>query len=464
MSASPHMPKLHSGDLAPVVEYLQSMLGARFDGNRGAHLLTAIKQAVSRSGACSITAYLARIRQDPAVREDLLAAITVGETYFFRHPEQLDILTQRVIPELLSQRPPRHRWKLWSAGCATGEEAYTLAMLAGQSGLATAQVLGTDVSRAALRRAAAATYGRRALRGEQRDANPLQVVGDRLQVPQRIVERVELRPLNLLHDAYPQDMDVILCRNVLMYLTRAHIRTVVMRLAEALAPGGWLITAPADPDIGSSGVLERVMTPAGVMYRRGQGDPRRPVRASSVVSASTAAPADPPPVSHAPAVTAAGAADALERGDRAGAAAAAQDVIAAGDDSPQMRIVWARALGDAGDVVQAEAVAAAGVEAFPVNAALRSLHAELLLENGRPGAAATAASAAVYLDPALGPAYLILGRAELARGRDETARRAFHQAGQLLRTGPGEPERSDGGLAGYAAAYKQLAAQGPNRP
>lgn len=452
--------------LAPVVAYLQSLLGVRVDGNRGMHLLGALQDAVTRDGAPTVEEFLQRVDADASVRDELISVATVGETYFFRHPEQLATLAERVIPDVLAHRTGDRPLRLWSAGCASGEEPYTLAMLTEDAGVSTAKIIATDVSRRALAKASTAEYGSWSLRGDQRHIHRFEQVGDAYRVPGRLAGRVEFRPLNLLHDPYPQDRDIVLCRNVLMYLEPTHIQRVAERLAASLARGGWLITAPADPAFDFGDALEPVLTPGGVMYRRPDAraahrQPRKPKAAATAARPRHEASADaaghrtpresmgPRPAEGAP--TLALALQTLDQGDHAAAAELAQAVVGAGEDTATVRAVWARALGNAGRIPEGEAVAAAAAVVFPLDAELRYLHAELLIEAGRPDAAVAQASAAAYLDPDLGVAHLVLGRAELARGRPDAARRAFRTAGELLDALPARR------VAGYAGAYEAMA-------
>ena len=186
----------------------------------------------------------------------MIDAVTVQETRLFRHPTLLAAVEAVVIPALhtAAGREGRQRLRLISAGCATGEEAYTLAMLAmGPSGdrRQTAEILGLDLSRSALAAAAAASY-------------PLGAPDPARDVPARHRALLEagggvLRPVapvraavrfvraNLL--ALPAALavaDLVMCRNVLIYLERQARRTVVAGLVDVLRPGGALVLGPTD--------------------------------------------------------------------------------------------------------------------------------------------------------------------------------------------------------------------------
>ncbi|HEX8823487.1 MAG TPA: CheR family methyltransferase, partial [Archangium sp.] len=125
-----------------------------------------IDRAMARAGLADFDAYLARLAEDAAALDDLLVELTIGETYFFRNPEHFDFVRHEVLKDLARRRGPHHVVRMWSAGCASGEEPYTLAVLLMEEGYGhRMEVRGTDVSRAALARAHLASYGDWSLRG-----------------------------------------------------------------------------------------------------------------------------------------------------------------------------------------------------------------------------------------------------------------------------------------------------------
>jgi chemotaxis methyl-accepting protein methylase len=185
---------------------------------------------------------------EPASAQRLVAQVLVAETFFFRHPEQFEILSDVVLPELSAHgRPPR----LWSAGCASGEEAYSLAACVLDSGhprAADAEVLGTDLSGPRLEIARQGLFGRWSVREAAPLLYPLlEPEGEKLRVrgPVRGVTRFQLH--NLLEPPpAPGLFDVVFCRNVLVYLDDEPARTVRRHLASAVRPGGYLFLGPLE--------------------------------------------------------------------------------------------------------------------------------------------------------------------------------------------------------------------------
>jgi chemotaxis protein methyltransferase CheR len=446
--------------LEAVARLLAERTGLSFAPYRHAGAEMGMRRAMSRAGASEPDDYWCLLERSPAALDDLLVELTVGETYLFREPAQFAILRNRALPELLARRDEGHVFRLWSAGCASGEEAYSLAILLEQAGLGNrSTVLATDICRVALAKAKEATYGRWSLRGEGAAlAGPyLRLRGDRYLVDPRIRGHVRFEYLNLALDVYPSAatgtcaLDVILCRNVLIYFDRDTVRAVVRRLFEALAPGGWLVTASSDPPLGSEAPFETVLTEAGLLYRRREvraslPDPlthheseRRglpPPSSATTVGASPAArpvvlpsavsPSAPPPLDRLAEARAA-----FARGDYGRAAELAEPLTT----HPEAAALRVRALANV-DPEEAEAVCAAAVGRHPLLAELHYLHAILLLDLGREEEAARAARRVAYLDRSLAIAHFTLGSVLRRLGDADGARRSYRNARDLCAARP----------------------------
>lgn len=215
--------------------------------SRDAILKDSIRRAI---GSADPGEMLRRARlRDPALVHLLCQAVSVGETFLFRHPEQFRYLASQFVPRRIERGATRLR--AWSAGCATGEEAYSIAacLLDGSPLPSEAiEVLGTDLVERNLEKARAAEYGVWSRRASGPILHPVgQVNGDRLRVDDRLrgVTRFELH--NLLHAPPPGGpFDVIFCRNALVYFAPEPSRTVVLNLVSALAPEGLLCFGPMD--------------------------------------------------------------------------------------------------------------------------------------------------------------------------------------------------------------------------
>ncbi|MBW3615729.1 MAG: protein-glutamate O-methyltransferase CheR [Actinobacteria bacterium] len=428
-----------------VAAYVSERSGLNLGGMRESQLMSGISRAMRRAGATSADGYRRLLQAEPAEFERLVGALTVGESYFFRDPAQVGLLRDHLLPERAAARGGG-RLRVWSAGCATGQEAYTLAMVAEEAGLhGRVSILATDLSRHALSVAQAGVYREWSLRGVSaaRRAAYFHAVRDRFQVDERFVAPVAFRQHNLVEPMdESRDMDVVVCRNVLVYLLPEAIHRAGRQLASALAPGGWLLTAPGDPPLDVE-ELEVVRTPAGYAYRRtatGRRHREAPPAPPGLPQPDRGPRPAPPPAEKQE--VARGLDDlerarvALERGDYPAAARLARSLIEAGEGGSAALAVLVRALASAGDLDRALEEAESAVAAFPVEAELRLLQALVLMEAGQPEQAAEAARAAVYLDGRLALAHLVLGQAEASRDNTVAARRSLRNAGALLQAMP----------------------------
>jgi chemotaxis protein methyltransferase CheR len=473
----------HAG-FAAVAQLVTGQTGLAFPDSRQDAAEAGMRRAMARAGLRTPDYYRQQLETDAGLLDDLFDELTVGETYFFREPAQFEFLRREVLPEIRRRRGPEAVPRLWSAGCASGEEAYSLAILCAGEGLAAnALVLATDLSRAALDRARRGIYGPWSLRDQGAAwARPyLSKTPAGLALDERIRERVTFAYLNLAQDAYPSlasgawEMDLILCRNVLIYFDRTTVERVAGRLLQTLVPGGWLVTASSDPPLGPLAQLETVVTDTGVFYRRpstfplsteergaederfffpsprgGEGAELRG-KASLAPEASTpSAPTPLPPGEKEVQCSLAKAA--LDRGDYRGAAAHTAALLA----DPAAAALHVRAWANL-DARQAEQICAVAAQRHPLYTELHYLHAILLLDLGRDDDAVLRLRQVLFLAPALATAHGTLAALLARRGDRPGARRAYRNvlalcasrpAAEIATLSDGEP---NGRLAELAA-------------
>jgi chemotaxis protein methyltransferase CheR len=231
--------------------------------------------------------------------ELLVEALRVGETRFFRHRAHVQAVQGAVVPALAAARssgPVR----AWSAGCASGEEAYTLAILLARglpAPLYQVSVHATDISKEALEIARAGEYPASALDHvpEELRRRAFEPVAEgRVRVAAAYRRLVQFDSHNLTDPGYPQKLDLIWCRNVLIYFGAEARRHVVLRLIDSLAPGGFLFVGYAET-LRDFDALETVRTPDAVLYRKPlAGERRRSPSAPPPVAVNMAPLARPP--------------------------------------------------------------------------------------------------------------------------------------------------------------------------
>jgi chemotaxis protein methyltransferase CheR len=449
--------------------------GLVFSESRRPAFESGLATAMRRAKLPEPELYLASLAIQPALLDDLVGEITIGETYFFREQQQWAVIRDQIVPDLMSRRPGGPALRVWSAGCATGEEAYTLAIVMRELSPAEApRIVGTDISRVALATARRASYTRWSLRGvsDLLIQSHFARVGERFELPASLREAVEFRYLNLAEDIYPSlpsgiwGMDLILCRNVLIYLERVAIERVARRLIDSLSKDGWLLLGASDPPLAGLVPCDVVVTDAGLAYRRAEAPVRRQVATSfaSVPEYSPVAPlastCEPTPtLPHQDASDGAGhAARCYAERDYQRAAELADRALQADGSDPALWIVLVRALANRGELAAAGQACAAALDRHRASAELAYLHAVLLAEGGRHQEAAAAARRALYLDRGLIVAHLTLGNVLAHVGDGNGARRAVQNA-QLLLAGMAPEETvpaSDGEPAGRLAEMARV--------
>jgi chemotaxis methyl-accepting protein methylase len=232
---------------------------------------------------CSPGEYLALIDRARGAGElaELIEAVRVGESRLFRHRPQIDALAEVVAPALRARG--RRSVRVWSAGCAAGEEPYTLAIVLSRALPDCAiSIIATDVSADALARAQAATYPRAALQHVPEPYRDRFVGdGDVVRVAPDLAALVTFERANLLDGAAPRGCDVVWCRNVLIYFTADARRRVIDRLVGAAVPGGFVFVGYSE-SLRDVAELEGMRANDAVYYVRRDPDAARRSRPPTV--------------------------------------------------------------------------------------------------------------------------------------------------------------------------------------
>jgi chemotaxis methyl-accepting protein methylase len=296
--------------------------------------LAACLSGAARARGVTPARFAAGLAGDPGAFQEVLDAVTVQETGFFRHPDQFAALAGEVLPGL------RGPVVVWSAGCANGQEAYSLAMELAASGVPDWRVVATDISATAVARAQAGRYSSAELDGlPATHRHWLRPAGALWEVDPALRRRVRFERANLTAQfpTGPGRCQVVFCRNVLIYLSRTAAESFLDRLADWLAPGGLIIL----------GYSEAVLapTPRLRVRRLGATHALQVVRAAGPAPPSE--PATPGPAASGPAAAATRPVTAAEMtvagevaarwGDHAGAVVAFRKAVFLDPDQP---MVW----------------------------------------------------------------------------------------------------------------------------
>lgn len=370
-------------------------------------------------------------------RELLTLQLSTGESYFFRDQGQFDLLAQTILPDLMARRASQRRLRLWSAGCAAGEEAYSLAMLIDQLAPRLADwdvtILGTDINNEALENARRGDYGDwsfRALDGtrKQRYFRPR---GDKYRIDARLRDAVTFRHADLVWDRFPdaaaglEDFDLILCRNVFIYLNTQAVAQVTAKFAAALADGGYLVTGHSELFGHDVAPLRMRLFAQSAVFQKatlattGVGLDAAPAK----VAEPSVALVPPPPRATSPAPR-----------SEPDAVPATAPTAAAEDCEQPMQSAWRHA--DRGLREQAEQDCRQAITRAAFDPRPYFLLAQLAQERGDAITAKTLLKKAIYLDPSFIAAYLELGALHAQAGEDQRARRMYESARTALRALP----------------------------
>jgi chemotaxis protein methyltransferase CheR len=217
--------------------------------------------------------------KEPNLSQMVVEALLNNETYFFRDRGPFDVLQRHALPELAKRRDKSKRLRIWSAGCSTGQEVYSLAMLFAEAPEQwrgwTIDILGTDVSTSCIDRARSGTFSQFEVQrglGINQMIKWFEEVADGWRAVEPLRKPVRFQVHNLLEPSpHPGDFDVVLCRNVLLYLCPEKKALAFERVAGAMAEDGWLMLGAGETVIGQTSKLGADVNARGLYRLVGDG-------------------------------------------------------------------------------------------------------------------------------------------------------------------------------------------------
>jgi chemotaxis protein methyltransferase CheR len=238
-----------------------------------------LRERLAALGMHSFGEYYQMLRFDERGRAELDEAIdlvTINETYFFREEYQLRAYKEEILRMLRAGPHPRDRLSVWSAGCSTGEEVYSIAMLTREAGVftgRTVRIFGSDISRKCVAAARRGVYGHSSFRATPQDMRRRYFVerSDGMHVTDELRSVCQFAHLNLLDVARSTvvgRVDVIFCRNVLIYFDEASRRRVIEMFYDRLLPGGFLLLGHSESLLNVSTAFELVHLREDLVYRK----------------------------------------------------------------------------------------------------------------------------------------------------------------------------------------------------
>jgi chemotaxis protein methyltransferase CheR len=467
---------LSSSSLAQLSEFIADWMGFHFPRERWLDLERGMRSASRAFGFEDVESCVQWLVSSPVTQsriEILASHLSVGETYFFRERQTFDVLEARVLPELINRhRATDRQLRIWSAGCCTGEEPYSIAILLKRMlpDLEDWQitVLATDINPHFLKKAEDGIYGEWSFRGvcaELKGRYFAKRHNGRFEILPEIKRIVTFSYLNLMEDSYPSRLnntnaiDLIFCRNVLMYFGSERAKQVVRKLHHSLLDGGWLVVSPCET---SHVLFEQFITvsvPGTILYKKDRhaSSTRSPDNSEaqpdscvdSVAPLFLKAGAEPeilsiePPEkstsfdaqSNEPDSEQAFYSKCLlfyEQGFYEEASQLLSTRVAQDPSDAKAASLLARVYANQGKLAEASRCSEQAVVADRLNPSCHILHATILQEQGAIVEASQALQRAIYLEPNLVLAHFALGNIARVQEKVREAARHFNNARTLL--------------------------------
>ncbi len=270
--------------ISEINERVTELFGIHYTPSQWDNMMRVLVEAARDAGSGDRLEEIHRWVVNPNLTENelniLSRHVTIGETYFFREQVGFNLMTQKIIPDHLADERNNGKIRIWSAGCSSGEEPYSIAMTLKEQfqDLETSHVdiFATDVNRKALEKAKEGVYTPWSFRqtSDEIKAKYFRPAGKNYVISPEIKQMIQFAPMNLVAEAaVPRvteagSIDIIFCRNLLMYMSPEKIHQVVGFLHQALKMGGWLITSQVELNDNYFGDFQRVLFENGIFYRK----------------------------------------------------------------------------------------------------------------------------------------------------------------------------------------------------
>lgn len=262
--------------LLGVCEHLRHRLGHDFSQYKRSTMLRRVQRRMQVVGAATGAEYLERLQTKADEARLLFRDLLINVTCFFRDAEGFDLLRREVIPELLRNKGASDTIRIWTPGCSSGEEAYSIAILMAEAmhrmqARPTVQIFATDIDEAMLHKARSASYPQTAVKDV-----PLELLDryfyaqdDDYVVTQTVRDMVRVSNHNLIKDPPFSRVDMIVCRNLLIYLNTSLQQRLIPVFHYALRPDGWLFLGSAENIAARNDIFDTFDAPARIYRRRG---------------------------------------------------------------------------------------------------------------------------------------------------------------------------------------------------
>lgn len=426
---------ISEGRLSQLSEFIAARMGLHFPPERWGDLERNIAPAAREFGFADTDAFIRWVVTSTLNTEQLeilTSQLTVNETYFWREPEVFNALVEKILPEIINRKAgTEKRLRIWSAGCSTGEEPYSIAIALRRAIPAindwNITILATDINPGILKKAAAGVYEEWSFRNAPawlKERCFFRRPDGKHEINSDIKKMVVFAYLNLAEDIYPtainntNAMDIIFCRNVLMYFVPSRGKQAAHKLYKSLVDGGYFMTSACELSQFQFPQFSAVNFPGAIVYRKDSRGLEPAVQPDFSVTAGSFQNIEMPPRSEA---------KTLPEDKKS---ELSEDIH---KEAPDISVTLAvRALANEGRLSEALAECEKAIIKEKLNPILHYLRAAILQEQNMEEEAIASLKRALYLDQNLVLAHFTLGNLMLRRGNIQIAKKCFRNALSLL--------------------------------
>ncbi|MCX6652260.1 MAG: hypothetical protein NT137_02770 [Methanomassiliicoccales archaeon] len=456
--------------LSQLSEFIATRMGLHFPREQWDGLERKVGPLAKEFGFNDGTAFVQWLVSSPLTREqmDILAShLTIAETYFWREPRIFEAFEEHILPELVRGREKgEKRLRIWSAGCATGEEPYSIA-IALRRAIPDLDdwhitILANDINTRNLRKAIAGKYTDWSFRNVPswfKEDYFLDKKNGMFEILPDIRKMITFAYLNLAEDEYPSPvnntnaMDIIFCRNVLMYFTQERAEQIAQCLGRSLLDGGWLAVSSTELSQHLFSQFSSVEFPGAIIYRKGALEsgssddsfskwlPLQNVPVLTSLDSMTMVGAEldePGLLSFKPEIVVSVESPLSQKIESVGASNInlgsfdAEMVEKPSESTPQTIAHMVRELANQGRLADAQALCEKAIAINKLDPGLHYLSATILQEQNREGDAIASLRRALYIDPDFVLAHFAMGTLVMHRGDKRAAKKCFDNALAIL--------------------------------
>ncbi len=411
--------------LSELSDFVATRMGLHFPGERWHDLDLGVSSAAAEFGFGDAETCIKWLVSSQLMKQELeiLAShLTIGETYFFREKKSFEVLEKQILNGLIRSRIENERdLRIWSAGCATGEEPYSIAILLNRMIPDIEDwnitILATDINPRFLKKAQKGLYSEWSFRDVPAWTKKyFNKTKHGFEIIPAIKKMVTFSYHNLAEDAYPSllnntsAMDIIFCRNVLMYFSQARVKQVVSALYLCLVEGGWLVVSPVETSQVLFSQFIAVNFPGAIFYKKELAMSQRSQRIEEFIPEKIYRPPE----------------------EKIKTAKEEQKAASQDHDTKAM-ILLARSYANCGKTVPALEWCEKAIAIDRLNPGCHYLHAMILQERGQVEKAVKSLQRALYLDQDFVLAHFALGNLCKQQGKIKESERHFMNALSLLR-------------------------------